>query len=274
MNAAVTALRASLHALVPTLPPAGPAWPTGIPSLDAALSGGIPRGRLTELVGPRAAGRTTLARRIVSQVLSAGRWVAIVDATRTLAAQSWAGLGDRLVVIRPHDPTRATWCADRLLRSGVFGLVVLDGAPIVPRPITFRLSQLARDRDVALLVVGMGDTATSGGGGGLRLRVRLQMRPARHHTPPTAVRGRLGGGRITERAARRATQHAPTRAASATPCTVAIDKGAAPAEVAVPRLVAITVRLPALPGGADRRGAATNSRRPWGGQPAPAHSDA
>lgn len=50
----------------------------------------------------------------------------------------------------------------------------------------------------------------------------------------------------------------------ASPCTVAIDKGAAPAEVDVPRLVAITVRLPAIPGGADRRGTAVNSRRPWG----------
>lgn len=244
MSHAIASIRASLEALVPVVPPAGPAWPTGVAALDAVLGGGIPRGRLTELVGPRASGRTTLARRVVAQVLSAGRWVAVIDATRTLAAQHWAGLGARLVVIRPHDPAKAAWCADRLLRSGVFALVMLDGAPVLPRPITFRLSQLARDRDVALLVLGTGATATTGGGGGVRLRVvasvenpsALQLvRPGRV-TPPSIRRGMRAG-----------------RAATTAPCTVVVDKGAAPAQVEVPRVVAMTVRL-VQPGGADRRG--------------------
>ncbi len=239
MNSTVAAIRASLEALVPTPPPAGPAWSTGIPSLDAALGGGIPRGRLTELVGERASGRTTLARRVVAQVLQSGGWVAIVDATRTLAPQAWASLGSRLVVIRPRDPGRATWCADRLLRSGVFGLVVLDGAPVLPRPLTFRLSQLARDRDAALLVVGTGHAATAGGAG---IRLRLV-------TPES--------GASVRRSSRRSPPSMNTR-------TVVIDKGAAPARAVMPRVVGITVRLPNTMTGADRRGAARQSRRPWG----------
>lgn len=245
MRQAIASIRASLEALVPVLPPAGPAWSTGVAELDAALGGGIPRGRLTELVGPRASGRTTLARRVVAQVLSAGRWVAVIDATRTLAAQHWAGLGARLIVIRPRDPGRAAWCADRLLRSGVFGLVMLDGAPVLPRPITFRLSQLARDRDVALLVLGVGATATTGGGGGVRLRVVAPV------SSPAAALQLVRSLRPAPPSIRRGTR--AVRAATAAPCTVVVDKGAAPAQVEVPRVVAITVRL-VRTGGADRRG--------------------
>lgn len=269
MNSAVAALRASLDALAPALPPAGPAWATGIPDLDAALRGGIPRGRLTEIVGPRAAGRTTLARRVVAQALAAGRWVAIIDAARTLAPQDWASLGARLVVVRPRDPTRAAWCADRLLRSGVFSLVVLDGAPQVPRAITFRLSQLARDRDAALLVLGIGDSATSGAGGGLRLRILPPHRsthrsthspthrstvPVADGTTPTLQLHARGGTRQRRRLP-------PARRATTTPAQIVIEKGAMPAQLLLPRLVPLTVRLPNTLHTADRRGAATRSRR-------------
>ena len=58
-------------------------------------------------------------------------WVAYVDAQRTLDPRDWAHLGDAegVWMIRPRDATRAAWCADVLLRSGAFALVVLDGAP-------------------------------------------------------------------------------------------------------------------------------------------------
>lgn len=243
MRPAIASIRASLEALVPSLPPAGPAWPTGIAALDAALGGGIPRGRLTELVGPRAMGRTTLARRVVSQVLGAGRWVAIVDATRTLAAQCWAGLGSRLIVVRPKDPGRAAWCADRLLRSGMFGLVMLDGAPMLSRQITVRLSQLARDRDAALLVVGMGNAATAGGAG-----VRLRVVPPVPSTPALSLVPRNAPPSLNKRA------RGPARAKTQ-PCTVLVDKGATPTQVEVPRVMAVVVRLGRVTA-ADRRGAA------------------
>src|SRR5690349_2735446 len=55
--------------------------PTGIAALDAALSdGGVPRGRLTEVVGPRGGGKTTFARTIVTRTIRARQWVAYIDA--------------------------------------------------------------------------------------------------------------------------------------------------------------------------------------------------
>lgn len=220
MNSALAALRARLHELAPAPRPSGPAWPTGFAALDAALSGGITQHGITELVGARAAGRTTVARRLAAQVLQAGRWVAYIDATRTLAPQDWAGLGSRLVVIRPHDDTRAAWCADRLLRSGVFALVVLDGVPVLPRPVSVRLAQLARDRETALLVLGSaGHTPVISGSGSVRLHV----------------------------------SSAPTT-------SVTIEKGGPPVRIPVPRVLAIRARLSLQPPGTDRRGAANGTR--------------
>lgn len=151
---------------------AGPAWPTGVAELDAALGGGVPRGRVTEVVGPLGAGKTSLVRQLVARVLADGGWVSWVDATRTLAPQDLAGLGERLIIVRPHDHTRGAWCADLLLRSGVFALVVLDGAPVLSRTVGVRLSQLARERDAAFVVLRDGTQASRLGGA-----VRLQIRP-------------------------------------------------------------------------------------------------
>src|SRR5215467_3320520 len=93
--------------------------PTSVESLDAGLAGGgLPRGRLTEIIGTRGSGKATLLRQIVEQTLSEAGWVAYIDATRTLAPRDWAHLGDEegLWMIRPRDPARAAWCADVLLR--------------------------------------------------------------------------------------------------------------------------------------------------------------
>ena len=60
--------------------------------------------------------------------VEARRWVAVIDGSRTLAPREWAEAGDsgRLWMIRPHGADRSAWCADILLRSGAFSLVVLD----------------------------------------------------------------------------------------------------------------------------------------------------
>lgn len=83
--------------------------------------------------------------------------------------------GDALWVVRPKDPARAPWCADLLLRTGAFALVVLDGAPVLPRVVGVRLAQLARDSDAALLLLGEG-TRASEIGGALRLVLRREER--------------------------------------------------------------------------------------------------
>jgi hypothetical protein len=93
--------------------------------------------------------------------------------------------------VRPPEPARAAWCADVLLRSGTFGLVVLDGAPVLSRAVALRLVQLARDADAALLLTGTG-TRASDLGGALRLRVRPldegpRGDPGRRWRPPGLV---------------------------------------------------------------------------------------
>jgi hypothetical protein len=165
------ALRSQVATVVAGNHSAGPAWPTGVAELDQALGGGVPRGRVTEVVGAMGAGKTSLVRQLVARVLAEGGWVAWIDATRTLAPQELAGLGERLIVVRPRDHTRGAWCADLLLRSGVFSLVVLDSAPVLSRVTGVRLSQLARERDAAFVVLREG-THASRLGGAVRLQVQ------------------------------------------------------------------------------------------------------
>src|SRR5688572_1420076 len=168
----VSALRQQLAAILPP-PRAGDATaiPTGIEALDRALSdGGVPSGRLTEIQGARGSGRTTLVRHLVTTAVEARRWTAVIDGSRTLAPREWAeaGASGRLWVIRPHGADRSAWCADILLRSGAFSLVVLDGAPPLSRQVVVRLTRLAKEHDVALVVVG--DTPVIGSAVRLRLK--------------------------------------------------------------------------------------------------------
>ena len=165
---------AELVQLLPPPAPAAPALPTGIASLDAALlGGGLPRGRLTELVGGTGSGKTTLARVIVEATLASHGWVAYIDAQRTLDARDWVHLGheDGMFIIRPHDPMRAAWSADILLRSSAFALVVLDGAPMLSKAVAVRLTGLARESSAAFVLLGDRIGSASQLGGAVRLIV-------------------------------------------------------------------------------------------------------
>lgn len=176
--AALQDLRQQLAAVVAGTPSSTPGLPTGFTLLDAALpGGGLPRGRITELLAPAGLGKTTLARTLATTTLISGHAVAWVDATRTLDPRDWVAVdpagSDALWVVRPSEPARAPWCADLLLRTGAFALVVLDGAPVLPRTVGVRLAQLARDADAALLLLGEG-TRASEIGGALRLVLKRQ----------------------------------------------------------------------------------------------------
>lgn len=200
--AALDALRHALDTVVERERPRDdPSLPTGLAALDALLGGGLPRGRLSELQAPRGQGRTTLLRSLVAHTLATGRWVAIVDAQRTLAPADWARLASpsssgpgsigrtpppsrngalaeletsRLAVIRPADPARAPWCADVLLRSGAYALVILDGVPALPRNIVLRLTRLAHDRQVVFLLACDAETSTPTVGASVRLGIRIE----------------------------------------------------------------------------------------------------
>ena len=167
-------LRQQLAEIVEGTRPAMPGLATGVTALDAALpGGGLPRGRLTEITGTPGSGLTTFARQLVASTLQAGWWVAYIDAARTLAPRDWAALGahDGLWVVRPNEPARGAWCADVLLRSGAFGLVVLDGAHALPRAVAVRLVRLARTSDAAFVLLSA-DGQRAGVAGALQLRVQ------------------------------------------------------------------------------------------------------
>jgi hypothetical protein len=165
----------SLRALLPAPLPVAPGIPTGVAALDEALaSGGLPRGRLTEIVG--ATGKLTLLRRVVEAAVERGEWVAYIDASRTLAPRDWAHLGhdEGVWIIRPTEAAKAAWCADVLLRSAAFSLVVLDSAPPISRAVAVRLTGLARESHGALVIVGVSGATRLGGAVRLRVHRRRQ----------------------------------------------------------------------------------------------------
>ncbi len=161
-----------LRALLPAPLPVPTGLPTGIEMLDRALaSGGLPRGRLTEVVG--ATGALTLLRQVVDAAVQRGEWVAYIDASRTLAPRDWAHLGaaEGVWIVRPPQAGKGAWCADMLLRSAAFSLVVLDSAPPIARAIAVRLTGLARESNAAFVTVGSGSAGANVLGGAVRLRV-------------------------------------------------------------------------------------------------------
>ncbi|HEU4995042.1 MAG TPA: hypothetical protein VFT29_09480 [Gemmatimonadaceae bacterium] len=173
-HASPVVLLESLRALLPAATPMAPGMPTGVDALDRALaSDGLPRGRLTEVVG--ATGKLSLLHQIVGAALQRGDWVAYIDASRTLAPRDWADLGDfGFWIVRPTEAAKAAWCADVLLRSAAFSLVVLDSAPPISRAVAVRLTGLARESNAAFVTVGAASATRLGGAVRLRVTRRRQ----------------------------------------------------------------------------------------------------
>lgn len=112
--------------------------PTGSISLDAALGiGGVPRGRVVEIFGPEASGKTTLALHIVAQAQKDGGLAAFIDAEHALDPVYSKKLGvdvDNLLISQPDTGEQALEIADMLVRSGALDVVVIDSvAALVPR---------------------------------------------------------------------------------------------------------------------------------------------
>ena len=112
--------------------------PTGFIALDIALGiGGVPRGRIIEIFGPEASGKTTIALSIVAQAQKAGGSAAFIDAEHALDP-IWAGkIGvnlDELLVSQPDTGEQALEIVETLVRSGALDVVVVDSvAALVPR---------------------------------------------------------------------------------------------------------------------------------------------
>lgn len=112
--------------------------PTGILPLDLALGvGGIPKGRIVEIFGPEASGKTTLCLSLIAQTQKQGGTAAFIDAEHALDP-SWAKiLGvklDDLLVSQPDTGEQALEIAETLIRSGGVDLIIIDSvAALVPR---------------------------------------------------------------------------------------------------------------------------------------------
>ncbi len=112
--------------------------PTGCVSLDLALGvGGVPRGRIIEIYGPEASGKTTLAQHIVASVQKMGGTAAFVDAEHALDPQYARKIGvnvDDLFISQPDTGEQALEIVETLVRSNGVDVVVVDSvAALVPK---------------------------------------------------------------------------------------------------------------------------------------------
>ena len=112
--------------------------PTGSVALDVALGvGGLPRGRVIEIYGPEASGKTTVALHAIAQAQKLGGICAFIDAEHALDPSYARKLGvatDALLVSQPDNGEQALEIADTLVRSGALMLVVIDSvAALTPR---------------------------------------------------------------------------------------------------------------------------------------------
>jgi len=112
--------------------------PTGALTLDLALGvGGVPRGRVVEIFGPEASGKTTLALHVVAQAQKLGGVTAFIDAEHALDPLYAARIGvdtDELLVSQPDTGEQALEIVDVLVRSQAVDVIVVDSvAALVPK---------------------------------------------------------------------------------------------------------------------------------------------
>ena len=170
--------------------------PSGVSALDARLGGGFPRGQLSELVGRRSSGRSSLLLRMMAAATARGELVAVVDALDMLDVESAAAAGvdlNRLLWIRGHVVTNQGLCRDLnqraleqairaftlVLQAGNFGLVVFDVAEApadalrrLPFTTWLRLQRMVEGSQTACVLVGDEPMARSSAGLTLKLGIR------------------------------------------------------------------------------------------------------
>ena len=115
-----------------------PVITSGSLGLDIALGvGGFPRGRIVEVYGPEASGKTTIALHAIAEAQRAGGITAFVDAEHSLSTSYAAALGikvEDLLISQPDFGEQALEIVDTLIRSGAVDLIVLDSvAALTPR---------------------------------------------------------------------------------------------------------------------------------------------
>ena len=115
-----------------------PAIPTGSIAFDLALGiGGFPRGRVVEVFGPEATGKTTLAVHVIAEAQKQGGQAAFIDAEHAMDPTYAASIGvdvDNLLISQPDYGEQALEIAEVLVRSGAVDVIVVDSvAALVPK---------------------------------------------------------------------------------------------------------------------------------------------
>lgn len=111
--------------------------PTGALSLDLALGGGLPKGRIIEIFGPEASGKTTFALHVVAEAQKAKGQAAFIDAEHAFDPEYAKNIGvnlDELLISQPDTGEQALEIAETLVRSNAVDVVVVDSvAALTPR---------------------------------------------------------------------------------------------------------------------------------------------
>jgi hypothetical protein len=193
-------LDGTLTTALPAVDPADEyaSGPTGVDNLDARLGGGLPRGQLSELVGPRTSGRMSLLLHMLATATQRGELVAVVDALDMLDVASIEAAGvvhERLLWVRGHVVINPGMCRDLnqrameqairalslVLQAGNFGLVVLDvgEAPAetlrrLPFTTWLRLQRMVEGSQTVAILVGRAPMARSSAGLTIKLENSIE----------------------------------------------------------------------------------------------------
>src|SRR5262245_206297 len=192
--------------LTTALPPVDPRdeyaiGPTGVTRLDEMLEGGFPRGQLSEIVGARSSGRTSVLLHILAAATARGELVALVDALDMLDVESAAAAGidlSRLLWIRGYVVSQPGLCRDSnqraleqavralalVLSAGNFGLVAFDVGEAPPRilrqlPFTtwLRLHRMVEGSQTVCVLLGDEPMARSSAGLTMQLGLETPVSP-------------------------------------------------------------------------------------------------
>src|SRR3989338_7823650 len=110
--------------------------PSGCLSIDLALGGGFPRGRVIEIFGPEASGKTTIAQHVIAEVQKQGGLAAFVDAEHALDPEYAKKIGikiEDMLISQPDNGEQALEIVETLVRSNAVDVIVIDSvAALVP----------------------------------------------------------------------------------------------------------------------------------------------
>jgi hypothetical protein len=149
--------------------------PTGMAALDQALGGGLARGHLSEIVGPRSSGRTTVMCRMLAAAGARGEAVALIDTCDRFDPASAEAAGVDLSMLlwirETGDAPRALKAMNLVLQAGGFGIVAFDVADVhamalrqFPYTTWMRMARVIEGGQTAAVIVGADRLARSPGG--------------------------------------------------------------------------------------------------------------